>query len=68
MRAEAGMSRSMIKLAFVWHRMILMAAADKFAEADTERRAEAAIKKMLAAPPKPFTPKASPKDKPRGAK
>jgi len=32
--------------------------SENYGEAETKRRAEAAIKKTLATPPKPFTPKA----------
>jgi hypothetical protein len=39
---------------------------DEVSEEETIRRREAALKKMLATPPKPFTPKA--KKKPRLAK
>ena len=39
---------------------------DQYSEAETQRRAAAALKKMLATPPKPFTPKA--KKKPSRAK
>lgn len=34
---------------------------DQYSDAETERRREAALKKMLATPPKPFTPKAKKK-------
>ena len=34
---------------------------DEYSAAETKRRAAAALKKMLATPPKPFTPKAKKK-------
>jgi len=37
---------------------------DQYSEAETKRRAAAALKKMLATPPKPFTPKAKKKPSP----
>jgi len=39
---------------------------DQFSEAETKRRSEAALKRMLNTPPKPFTPKK--KRKPSRAK
>ena len=41
---------------------------DKFSEAETVRRREAAIKKMLATPPKPHAAKAKKKKPSRGAR
>jgi len=38
--------------------------SDKFSDAETERRRENTLKKMLATPPTPFTPKAKPKVSP----
>jgi len=38
-----------------------MTDSDQYSEAETKRRAAAALKKMLATPPKPFTPKAKKK-------
>jgi hypothetical protein len=35
-----------------------------YSESETKRRAEAALKKMLATPPAPFTPKAKKKPSP----
>lgn len=37
---------------------------DQLSERETKRRAEAALKKMLATPPKPFTPQPKGKRKP----
>jgi hypothetical protein len=37
---------------------------DNYNERETERRREAALKKMLATPPSPFTPKAKKKPSP----
>jgi len=41
-----------------------MKSSDEYSEAETKRRAEAALKKMLATPPRPFTPKAKKKPSP----
>ena len=41
---------------------------DSYGEVESKRRAEAAIMKMLAAPPKPFTPKAKKKPSPKKRK
>lgn len=44
------------------------AAEESYSEAETERRREAALKKMLATPPSPRTAKEKPKPKRRKAK
>ena len=45
-----------------------MADPDQYSDAETKRRADAALKKMLATPPAPFTPKAKKKPSPKKRK
>ena len=42
--------------------------SDQYSKAETEQRREAALKKMLETPPKPFTPKAKKKPSPQKRK